>query len=160
MTGTIHTRSSDTTIRLEHVRRDDARTGGASRTEIPTVWSPIRSADNVVPFARPRHGEGPSRAAAFALVPGQRSAPAWVVNESRVRMAALMALSLAAHIGFFTFSWRDVAPLDSVSVETISIEIVLGGETVAGAAETPAEVEAEAAPPVEEVKPDEQVVEE
>src|SRR6266699_1143183 len=138
MTGISHTRSGDAiaTIRLEHLRRDDAHAAGTTHAhaEGPAAWSPIRSGDNVVPFVRPRHGEGTSRAALPGLSAEQRSAPAWALDESRIRMASLMTLSLAAHVGFFVFGWRDIEPLDSVSVETISIEIVLGGETVAGVA--------------------------
>ena len=137
MTGTPHTRSGDAIaiIRLEHLRRDDLRSGDGianDGAELPSAWSPTRSADNVVPFARPRHGEPAKRSAILDLAVDERPAPAWALPESRVRMASLVTLSVAVHVGLYAIGWRDPEPLDSVAIETISIEIVLGGETVAG----------------------------
>src|SRR5207249_249613 len=94
------------------------------------------------------------RAAVAGPAADERPTPPLTRTDSRRRMAWLIVLSLLAHVGFFALSWNEVEPLESVSIEAISVEIVLGGETVAGIAEKPQEIEAEPAAAVEQVEPD------
>jgi outer membrane biosynthesis protein TonB len=73
-------------------------------------------------------------------------------------MAAFVAVSLVIHAGLYALFWTEPT-LDNVGAETISIEIVLGGETVAGDAVAPAEEASQTPEQMAEVKPDEKAAE-
>lgn len=109
---------------------------------------------NVVPFMRPR---GSARAAPAILVPADAARPgSGSLTRERVRLAAFATVSLALHAGLFMAFWREPAPLASIGMEVISVEIVVGATAPAGVAPTQGEqqVNAAAAPETEETKAD------
>jgi protein TonB len=97
-----------------------------------------RPSGNVLPFQRPEAGTG--RAPPLAgLDLDVRPAPP---PSTKARWPLFLAASLALHAGVFAAFYREAPPLASVGVQTISVEIVLGGHTAAGLAKTPAQSEA------------------
>jgi protein TonB len=124
-------------------RGDDAATVPV-RPERP--W-PLddNSADlgNVVPFARPAV-QAP-RAAPDVALPTDAARTAAGAAHDHARLAALIALSLAAHGGLLAFLWREPDPLASIGLPVISVELVLGATAPAGVATAPGENETQAA---------------
>jgi protein TonB len=54
---------------------------------------------------------------------------------------ALIAAALLLHLGLVAFFMRDPPPMPSLALDSISVEIVLGGQTEAGIAQTPSPAE-------------------
>ena len=162
MTGTSNPRSGDplAAIRPENVRPNDGRAEADARGaafQLP-AWSPTQWPANVVPFTRARQGEPAGRPITTLTVdPTARPAPLGT-TERRRRMAAFLLLSLALHVVLYAAFWEEPKPLASVGIEAITVDLVLGGNTEAGLATTPGENELQAAP-ADEVKPEEEVVE-
>jgi TonB family protein len=164
MTGTSNPRSGEplASIRLENVRpRDERGAEPDARTaefQLP-AWSPTQWPANVVPFTRARHGEAAApTTTGLVLDPSARPAPLGA-SERRRRMAAFLVLSLALHAVLYAAFWgEEPKPLASVGIESITVDIVLGGNTEAGLATTPGENDLQAAP-ADEVKPDDHPVE-
>ena len=103
-----------------------------------TSSAPPVSLGNVIPFVRPRREAAPTGAAAeLALDPAARPAPPLSAGAGRARIAALLALSLAAHCGLYILFTREPEPLASIGLEAISVEFVLGANTPTGPAPTP-----------------------
>jgi len=159
MTGTSNSRSGDTlaAIRPENVRPRDERVvdpdARATAFQVP-AWSPTHWPKNVLPFTRARYGDGSS---ALVLDPAARPAPPGP-TEQRRRIAAFLTLSLALHTALYAAFWEEPKPLASVGVESITVDLVLGGNTEAGLATTPGEADLQAAP-ADEVKPEDEPVE-
>ena len=90
-----------------------------------------RPLGNVVPFQRPLVGSG--RAPAIAGIDcTTRPAPLPAPLMSRTQVALFVGLSLALHAGAFAAFQRKAPPLASVGVESISVEIILGTDRLAG----------------------------
>lgn len=107
---------------------------------------------NVVPFLRPRDAHH----APQVVLPADAARPAAprLVRE-RAQLAAFVMLSLAVHAGLFTLFWREPDPLASIGVEAISVEIVIGANAPAGAAQTPGEQELQEAAKATDPQPTE-----
>jgi periplasmic protein TonB len=158
MTVPSKTRGRDRVIRIEDLLPGEApRKSGNDAAALSMPWSSTRAPDNVIRLTAVRP-DATARPPALVII-GVDSRPVPPSARSPRRMAALLAISLLCHVGIYALAWPDAEPLDGVSIEAISIDIVLGGETVAGVAEKPQEFEAELAPSVEQVKPQEQAVE-
>jgi periplasmic protein TonB len=109
---------------------------------------------NVVPFMRPR---GNAHTAPAVVLPADAARPgAGGLTRERVRLAAFVTASLALHAGLVMALWREPAPLASIGLEVISVEIVLGTTAPAGVAPTQGEqqVIAAAAPETEATEVD------
>jgi protein TonB len=97
-----------------------------------------RQAGNVVPFLRPEPGH-PDRS--IRIDRDSRPAPLTATRVSRTQLGLMVAASLALHAAVFAALQREAPPLASVGVQSISVEIVLGGERVAGVAEKPTDAQ-------------------
>lgn len=69
--------------------------------------------------------------------------PTW---RDRTPWTALIAAALLLHLAFVLFFMRDPAPIQSLALDSISVEIVLGGQTEAGIAQAASPVESAPAP--------------
>jgi len=116
----------------------------ARRSEASSA--PTISVTNVIPFVRPRREAAASSASDVALDPADRPVPHLTGRERRARIVALLALSLAAHSGLYVLFNREPAPMASIGLEAISVEIVLGANVPAGPARTPGEQQVQSAP--------------
>jgi periplasmic protein TonB len=119
--------------------------------------APPITATNVIPFVRARREAAPSGPATdIAADPAERPAPHLIGRERRLQIAALLALSLAAHYGLYVLFNREPEPMASIGLESISVEIMLGANTPAGVAQAPGEQQADSAPaePPKLVDPD------
>lgn len=106
---------------------------------------------NVVPFSRRRavEAEFPLAPVAAADRPAS-SPPDFGVN----RRIALLAGSLMLHGLLLATFWREPAPLASIGVESMSVEITLGATNAAGLAPQSGEQEVEPVTTAEERTPD------
>jgi periplasmic protein TonB len=158
MTGTHHRlggpASADEPVGL------DAVVPARDRAEPPplpaTAWS------NVVPFVRPR-ADAPAADLGPKLVvsAADRPAPDLTGKETRARILALVALSLLIHAGLYLATNREPEPMASIGLEAISVELVLGANSPAGAGNTPSESPTQSAPtPVQQTEPDRTEVQE
>jgi protein TonB len=148
-------------LRPENVHPADGRaTNGVGHGEAPpsATWLPAQWPENVVPFARTRVGEAVRPRSVLVFDAAARPAPLGA-GERRARLAAFLVLSLALHAGLYAALREVPKPLASVGVESITIDIVLGGNTEAGVAIAPGETEAQPAEPADEVKPQDQASE-
>jgi TonB family protein len=99
-----------------------------------------RTIGNVVPFLRP--DGGPSRIApVVAISSDARPAPVLAERFTRARVALFLVGSLALHAALYAAFHREAPPLASVGERSISVEIVLGTDRVAGLAQTPTKTE-------------------
>jgi protein TonB len=83
----------------------------------------------VVPFMRPQTGGAPAMA---GIDQEMRPAPLPAASVSRMQVALFVGLSLALHAGAFAAFQREAPPLASVGVQSISVELVLGTDRLAG----------------------------
>jgi protein TonB len=108
--------------------------------------APVISADNVVPFTRLRRGAVATAASPeIPFDPSQRPAPHFIRDRGRL-IVPLLALSLIVHGGLYLLFNRPPPPMASIGLEVMSVEIVLGANTPAGAASAPGENETQSAP--------------
>jgi protein TonB len=99
--------------------------------EIP-VPSTDADLSNVVPIAS-RRRFGPERQTPDLTADGEsRPAPQFFRPERKRQLALLAALSLALHAGIFAAFNRERAPLASIGVVSMSVEVILGAEHTAG----------------------------
>ena len=158
MTGTYHrldvSASADGSVGLGAV------VPARDRAEPPPL--PTSAGSNVVPFVRPR-AEAPAAdfAPKFMVSAADRPAPDLIAPEARSRILALVTLSLLAHAGLYLVTNREPEPMASIGLEAISVEIVLGANSPAGAGNTPSESQTQSAPtPVRQTEPDRTEVQE
>ena len=97
-------------------------------------------------------------ATALVLDAAARPAPRGPI-ERRRQIVAFLVISLALHGGLYAAFLEQPKPLASVGIEAITVDIVLGANSEAGLASTPGENEVQSAAPAEEVKPDDEAVE-
>jgi protein TonB len=134
--------------------------GVVARIDLPSSRSPSPVADpsNIIPFAPGRRQGVEPCTPPVIIGPDDRPAPP-APGTSVVKQIALVACSLAAH-GLLLFAfWEEPRPLASIGIDAITVEIVVGDNRPAGLAPTPGENEVQAAPPAEEVKPDDRPIE-
>ncbi len=86
---------------------------------------------NVVQFARPRR-DSVARAAPEIVIAAATRPLTRLARERRARWLFLLAASLALHVTLYLPFQRDPAPMASIGLETISVEIVLGANSDAG----------------------------
>src|ERR1041384_1796856 len=100
----------------------------------PPLGDTAADLGNVVPFARSR---GPARRGQTIELRAEASRPR-IANPpgERPRMAAFATASLALHAGLFTALLRGPAPLASIGMEVMSVEITIGATAPAGVAPT------------------------
>ena len=110
---------------------------------------------NVIAFARARRGD--SSAPPVVISAQNRPAPLLPGGRSWLQ-GVLILCSLIIHGGAFYAFWQEPKLLQGIGIETITVEIELGDNRPVGAAPTlgPHEVDAKQ---VEEVKPDETIIE-
>jgi periplasmic protein TonB len=114
--------------------------------------SAVTDLSNVVPFARRRAVE-----AEFPLAPvAAADRPASSQPDFGVgRRIALLTGSLMLHGLLLAMFWQEPAPLASIGVESMSVEITLGATNAAGLAPQPGEQEVEPVTTTAERAPDE-----
>jgi protein TonB len=132
------------------VRWDGFADGSASGAD-------LRASDlgNVVAFARIHRSDS----SAAPVIIGLQDRPAPPLPGGRSWLQSVLILcSLIIHGGAFYAFWQEPKPLQGIGIETITVEIELGDNRPVGAAPTlgPNQVDAKQ---VEEVKPDEKIVE-
>jgi protein TonB len=142
-------------VRSAHGRVDDLDAIVPARAE-RSLPANDTGADlgNVVPFMRPR---GNARTAPAVVLPAGAARPgAGGLAREHLRLAAFVTASLALHVGLVMALWREPAPLASIGLEVISVELVVGATAPAGVAPTQGEqqVNAAAAPETEATEVD------
>ncbi len=122
-----------------------------ARAKSPITPSPLLAArlpeaadlSNVVLFnrLRPTAKQG---LGGLALSAGDRPAPPSAAAGRPANVALLLGLSLALHAGLVFALNREPAPLASIGIVSISVDIVLGADDLAGLAQVPSPSEAPA----------------
>jgi protein TonB len=104
---------------------------------------------NVVPFVRPRRQGAVTPFPLPSIAADERPAPRaakFAIGAS----IAFFAASLALHSGLLAMFWHQPKPMASIGVEVMTIEVTLGGTTLAGTAPMPGEQEAQPGSPSDE----------
>ncbi len=91
--------------------------------------------DNVVPFARPRRSGGVEISPPVGLAERDRPVPPVPAAGERWRLAGFLVASLVVHGSLCAALNREPTPMASLGEEVISVEIVVGANAAAGAAE-------------------------
>jgi len=94
---------------------------------------------NVIVLARRRNASGID-APAVAVKDGERPAPAQFWHDT-TPWTAFIAAALLLHLALVLFFMRDPAPMPSLALDSISVDIVLGGQTEAGVSQAPSPAE-------------------
>jgi protein TonB len=94
---------------------------------------------NVIVLAHRRNTNG-VEAPSVTVKDEERPAPAWFWRDS-TPWTALIAAALLLHLALVLFFMRDPAPMQSLALDSITVDIVLGGQTEAGVAQTPSPAE-------------------
>lgn len=102
---------------------------------------------NVVVLAHRRNTSG-IEAPAVTVKDDERPAPAASWREG-TPWTALVAAALLLHLALVAFFMRDPTPIPSLALDSISVDIVLGGQTEAGVAQTPSPAESAPSPSAE-----------
>jgi protein TonB len=132
------------------VRWDGLPDGSASAAELRAS-----NLGNVVAFARAHRAD--SSAPPVVISPQDRPAPLLPGGRSWLQ-GVLILCSLIIHGGAFYAFWQEPKPLEGTGIEAITVDIVIGDNRPAGPASNlgPHEIDSKQ---VEEVKPDEKIVE-
>lgn len=101
---------------------------------------PAIALGNVIPFRGRKEPERHS-APTIEVVSSERPAPLIARLGGPWSAALLLGLSILVHAGIFMVFNRPAPPKASIGVEVISVEIELGGITVAGQATKPSETQ-------------------
>jgi protein TonB len=102
---------------------------------------------NVIVLSR-RRSATDIEAPAVKISDTERPAP-WPPWPDRVPWTALIAGVLLLHLAIVAIFLRDPAPMQSLALDSISVDIVLGGQTEAGVAQLPSPAESAPSPPAE-----------
>jgi len=124
------------------------------------LQSSLQGADltNVIVLAQ-RRSTGEIEAPAVSVKNDDRPVPAGSRRDA-TPWTALIAAALLLHLGLVVFFMRDPTPMPSLALDSISVEIVLGGQTEAGIAQMPSSAESAPSSPAESPsKPAEQPAE-
>ncbi|MFN3348081.1 TonB family protein [Pseudorhodoplanes sp.] len=124
-------------------------------TVMPAPPAALEGADltNVIVLAH-RRSTGEIEAPEVRVKNSERPAP-FMPWRDRAPWTALAAAALLLHLAVLLAFLRDPAPLASLALDSISVDIVLGGETEAGIAQLPSPAESAPSAPAE-TKPEEQ----
>lgn len=117
---------------------------------VPVVASsPLDGADltNVIVLSR-RRSASDIEAPAIEIRDDARPAPRLIWFD-RTPWTALFAGVLLLHLAIVAIFMRDPAPMQSLALDSISVDIVLGGQTEAGVAQMPSPAESAPSPPAE-----------
>lgn len=117
---------------------------------VPVVASSVlEGADltNVIVLSR-RRSATDIEAPAVKVSDTERPAP-WLTWPDRAPWTALIAGVLLLHLVVVAIFLRDPAPMQSLALDSISVDIVLGGQTEAGVAQLPSPAESAPSPPAE-----------
>ena len=117
---------------------------------VPVVSSsPLDGADltNVIVLSR-RRSASDIEAPAVEVSDDARPAP-WLIWSDRTPWTALIAGVLLLHLAIVAIFMRDPAPMQSLALDSISVDIVLGGQTEAGVAQLPSPAESAPSQPAE-----------
>ncbi len=118
---------------------------------IVTVAAPnvLDGADltNVIVLSR-RRSPNAVDAPAVKVSDDERPAP-WLTWADRTPWTALIAGVLLLHLATVAIFMREPAPMQSVALDSISVDIVLGGQTEAGIAQMPSPAESAPSQPSE-----------
>jgi periplasmic protein TonB len=112
---------------------------------------------NVVVLAHRRNTSG-IEAPAVAVRDDERPAPVLSWRDT-TPWTALIAAALLLHLALVVFFMRDPRPMPSLALDSISVDIVLGGQTEAGVAQTPSPAESAPSSAVESAPKAEQPIE-
>jgi protein TonB len=114
-----------------------------------TATSALDGADltNVIVLSRRRSPSGID-APAVKISDDERPAP-WLTWSDRTPWTALIAGVLLLHLVIVAIFMRDPAPMQSLALDSISVDIVLGGQTEAGIAQMPSPAESAPSQPAE-----------
>jgi protein TonB len=130
---------------------------------VPAPAAALEGADltNVIVLSH-RRSTSEIEAPAVTVNDNERPVPAISWRES-TPWTALIAAALLLHLALVIFFMRDPTPMPSLALDSISVEIVLGGQTEAGIAQAPSPAESAPSSPAEsklqEQKAAEQLVE-
>ncbi|MGE3989867.1 energy transducer TonB [Pseudorhodoplanes sp.] len=102
---------------------------------------------NVIVLSHRRNASG-IEAPAVTIDDKERPAP-FMASRDRVPWTAFAAAVLLLHLALVLVFLRDPAPIQSLALDSISVEIVLGGQSEAGTAQTPSPAESAPSPPAE-----------
>ncbi len=102
---------------------------------------------NVIVLSR-RRSTTESKSPAVKVSDGERPAP-WLPWPDRAPWTALIAGVLLLHLAIVAIFLRDPAPMQSLALDSISVDIVLGGQTEAGIAQLPSPAESAPSEPAE-----------
>jgi TonB family protein len=102
---------------------------------------------NVIVLAN-RRNAGDAAAPAVSVKEDERPAPIAHARD-RAPWTMLIAGALLLHLALVLTFLRDPAPVSSLDLDSISVEIVLGGQTEAGVAQTPSPEQSAPSPPAE-----------
>ncbi|MFZ5693517.1 MAG: energy transducer TonB [Pseudomonadota bacterium] len=94
---------------------------------------------NVIVLAHRRNASGID-APAVTVKTDERPAPTLSWRDSSP-WTALLAAALLLHLALVLFFLRDPAPIPSLALDSVSVDIVLGGQTEAGIAQAPSPAE-------------------
>jgi protein TonB len=94
---------------------------------------------NVIVLAHRRNTSGVD-APSVTVKDEERPAPVWSWRDS-TPWTALIAAALLLHLALVLFFLRDPVPIPSLALDSISVDIVLGGQTEAGVAQAPSPAE-------------------
>jgi protein TonB len=94
---------------------------------------------NVIVLAHRRNTSGVD-APSVTVKDEERPAPVWSWRDS-TPWTALIAAALLLHLALVLFFLRDPVPMPSLALDSISVDIVLGGQTEAGVAQAPSPAE-------------------
>jgi protein TonB len=102
---------------------------------------------NVIVLSRRRSPSGID-APSVKISDDERPAP-WLTWSDRTPWTALIAGVLLLHLVIVAIFMRDPAPMQSLALDSISVDIVLGGQTEAGIAQMPSPAESAPSQPAE-----------
>lgn len=127
---------------------------------VPPAPAALAGADltNVIVLSH-RRSTGEIEAPAVSVDDNARPAPVWSWAD-RTPWTALIAGALLLHLALVLMFMRDPAPIPSLAIDSISVEVVLGGQTEAGVAEAPSPEQSAPSPASESVPDKPQVTEE
>jgi protein TonB len=132
-------------------RRDETSPGPVETGRQPTAGDGS-GLSNVIAFTRSRRDGHVEDVAASVPGSADRLAPAAASSGPRAQILALLLGSAVVHGGLLAALNREPAPMASIGLEAISVEIVLGGPAEPGAEATPNDRPPMTTEPVTEAK--------